>query len=269
MCGIFGIVCETERPLGSLLTEAGHRLSYRGYDSVGCATLSEDRAIDLRKDVGKVEDVSERLNFAQMIGTRGMIQLRWATFGHPSTENAQPHLDSDGDLVGAHNGNVVNNVELRRQFIDEGMTVRSTNDGESCVHAVERYIDQGFEFIEAIRRAYDVLEGDYAFVIGRIGEDQLYAIKKGSGLVAGIADGFTCVSSDLPSILPLTRQIVRIQDGEIIVLSPDAIQIYSIADGSQIERPVETVKETMEAVQKRWLCALYAQRDPRAACRRS
>ncbi len=250
MCGIFGIVCETERPLGSLLTEAGRRLSYRGYDSVGCATLSDNRAIDLRKDVGKVEDVSERLNFAQMVGTRGMVQLRWATFGHPSTENAQPHLDSDGDLVGAHNGNVVNNVELRGQFIDEGMTVRSTNDGESCVHAVERYLDQGYDFIESIRCAYLDLEGDYAFVIGRVGEDRLYAIKKGSGLIAGIADGFTCVSSDLPSILPLTRQIIRVQDGEIVVLSHGAVQIYSIADGSRIERPAETVKETMEAVQK-------------------
>lgn len=250
MCGIFGIVCETERPLGSLLTEAGRRLSYRGYDSVGCATLSDNRAIDLRKDVGKVEDVSKRLNFAQMVGTRGMVQLRWATFGHPSTENAQPHLDSDGDLVGAHNGNVVNNIELRGQFIDEGMTVRSTNDGESCVHAVERYLDQGYDFIESLRCAYQDLEGDYAFVIGRVGEDRLYAIKKGSGLITGIADGFTCVSSDLPSILPLTRQIIRVQDGEIVVLSHGAVQIYSIADGSRIERPAETVKETMEAVQK-------------------
>lgn len=250
MCGIFGIVCETERPLGSLLTEAGRRLSYRGYDSVGCATLSDNRAIDLRKDVGKVEDVSKRLNFAQMVGTRGMVQLRWATFGHPSTENAQPHLDSDGDLVGAHNGNVVNNIELRGQFIDEGMTVRSTNDGESCVHAVERYLDQGYDFIESLRFAYQDLEGDYAFVIGRVGEDRLYAIKKGSGLITGIADGFTCVSSDLPSILPLTRQIIRVQDGEIVVLSHGAVQIYSIADGSRIERPAETVKETMEAVQK-------------------
>ncbi len=240
----------SERPLGSLLTDAGRRLSYRGYDSVGCATLHEDQTIDLRKDVGKVEDVSERLNFSQMIGKRGIVQLRWATFGHPSTENAQPHLDSDGDLVGAHNGNVVNNVELRRQFIEEGMTVRSANDGESCVHAVERYLDQGYEFIEAIRCAYQDLEGDYAFVIGRAGEEELYAIKKGSGLVAGIADGFTCVSSDLPSILPLTRQIVRLQDGEIIVLRSDGVDLYSVADGSPIQRPVETVKESMEAVQK-------------------
>ncbi len=187
MCGIFGIVVSKEQPLGTILTEAGQRLSYRGYDSVGCATIADKGAIDLRKDVGKVDDVAQRLRFAEMKGRRGMVQLRWATFGHPSTANAQPHLDSDGDLVGAHNGNVVNNVELRQQFIDEGMTVRSTNDGESCVHAVERYLDRGHEMIEAIRHAYGDLEGDYAFVVGRKADDRLYALKKGSGLVIGLA----------------------------------------------------------------------------------
>src|SRR5512134_3200704 len=105
-----------------------------------------------------------------MAGSRGILQLRWATFGAPSQVNAKPHLDSDGDLVGAHNGNVVNNLELRQQFIAEGMTVRSNNDGESCVHAVERYIDRGDDFITAIRKAYHDLEGDYAFIIGRSGE---------------------------------------------------------------------------------------------------
>ena len=84
-------------------------------------------------------------------------------------------------MVGAHNGNVVNNVELRQQFIAEGMTVRSQNDGESCVHAVERYINRGYDFIDAIRLAYGDLQGDYAFVIGRVNDDKLYAFKKGSG----------------------------------------------------------------------------------------
>ncbi len=250
MCGIFGIVCETEQQLGPILTDAGRRLSYRGYDSVGCATLDDTRTIDLRKDVGRVDEVADRLHFASMSGKRGIVQLRWATFGHPSMENAQPHLDSDGDMVGAHNGNVVNNIELRQQFIAEGMTVRSTNDGESCVHAVERYIQRGYGFIDAIRLAYQDLEGDYAFVIGRVGEDTLYAIKKGSGLVAGIAEGFTCVSSDLPSILPLTRRVMRIYDGEILSLSPHGIQLHRVTDGAPIERSFELVTETMDAVQK-------------------
>ena len=249
MCGIFGIVTDKEQPLGPILIEAARRLTYRGYDSVGAATISGAK-IDLRKDTGRVDDVAKKYNLAEMTGQRGITQLRWATFGEPSQINAQPHLDSDGDLVGAHNGNVVNNVELRGQFMAEGMTVRSHNDGESCVHAVERYINRGCDFIESIRRAHADLQGDYAFVIGRINDDKLYAIKKGSGLVVGIGEGFCCVSSDLPSILPLTRTIVRIQDGEIITLWADHVELHSVKDGSLIRREPELVTETMEAVQK-------------------
>jgi glutamine---fructose-6-phosphate transaminase (isomerizing) len=249
MCGIFGIVTHQEQALGPILTEAAQRLTYRGYDSVGAATFSRDK-IDLRKDAGRVQDVAAKYNFAEMTGSRGITQLRWATFGEPSQVNSQPHLDSDGDLVGAHNGNVVNNVELRQQFTAEGMTVRSMNDGESCVHAVERYIDRGFDFIEAIRRAYGDLQGDYSFVIGSVHDDKLYAFKKGSGLVVGIGEDFTCVSSDLPSILPLTRKIIRLEDGEIITLSHDKVELHSVKDGLPIAREPEIVTETMEAVQK-------------------
>jgi len=249
MCGIFGIVTDKEQPLGTILTEAAQRLTYRGYDSVGAATISGGK-VDLRKDVGRVRDVAVKYNFAEMCGQRGMTQLRWATFGEPSQINAQPHIDSDGDLVGAHNGNVVNNVELRQLFMSEGLTVRSMNDGETCVHAVERYINRGEDFLDAIRHAYDDLAGDYAFVIGRVNDDKLYAIKKGSGLVIGIGDGFTCVSSDLPSILPLTRTVIRPKDGEMITLWPDRVELHSVKDGSLIEREAEIVTETMEAVQK-------------------
>ncbi len=250
MCGIFGIVVERDAPLGGLLTDAGRRLSYRGYDSVGVAVLRDDEAIDLRKDVGKVDEVAAGLDFEAMAGRRGMIQLRWATFGTPSRVNAQPHLDSDGGMVGAHNGNVVNNVELRRAFEAEGMTVRSTNDGESCVHAVERHVRRGQPTVEAIRQAYADLEGDYAFVIARAGEEPLYALKKGSGLVIGLGDGFTCVSSDLPSILPLTRTIVRVRDGEIVVLRHDRVEIRRVSDGAVIKREPETDNDSMDAAQK-------------------
>jgi len=249
MCGIFGIVTDHRRTLGPILIEAGRRLSYRGYDSVGCATL-DDEGIDLRKDVGRVDEVAERLNLAEMAGRRGILQLRWATFGAPSRANAQPHLDSDGDMVGAHNGNVVNNVELRLEFMAEGMVVRSTNDGESCVHAVERYVNRGYDMVEAIRRAYGDLAGDYAFVIGRVGEDCLYALKKGSSLAVGLADWATCVSSDLPSILPLTRRILRVKDGEIVILWPDRVELRRVEDGSRVEREPEVVSESIEEATK-------------------
>jgi glucosamine--fructose-6-phosphate aminotransferase (isomerizing) len=249
MCGIFGYVTNKEEKLGPILIEAAQRLTYRGYDSVGAATLNNG-SIDLRKDVGKVEVVSEKYRFAEMTGSRGITQLRWATFGEPSQINSQPHIDSDGDMVGAHNGNVVNNVELREQFIAEGMTVRSHNDGETCVHAVERYINRGYQFIDAIRLAYGDLQGDYAFVIGRADDDKLYAFKKGSGMVVGIGEGFTCVSSDLPSILPLTRTIIRPQDGEIVTLWADRVDVRSVKDGRLIDRQPERVTESMDAVQK-------------------
>jgi glucosamine--fructose-6-phosphate aminotransferase (isomerizing) len=232
MCGIFGYVTNKEEALGPILIEAAERLTYRGYDSVGAATLNDGK-IDLRKDVGKVEVVSQKYNFAEMRGARGITQLRWATFGEPSQVNSQPHLDSDGDMVGAHNGNVVNNVELRAQFIAEGMTVRSQNDGETCVHAVERYINRGYEFIDAIRLAYGDLEGDYAFVIGRVNDDKLYAFKKGSGMVVG-----------------LTRKVIRPQDGEIVTLWADRVEIRSVKDGKWIDRQPEFITESMDAVQK-------------------
>ena len=250
MCGIFGIVCKQDKLIGPTLIEAGLRLSYRGYDSVGIATISKNGKIDLRKDAGKVINVAEKFNFKEMIGQRGILQLRWATFGEPSMVNSQPHLDSEGLMVGAHNGNVVNNSELREEFMAEGMVVRSTNDGESCVHAVERFIRQGDSMVDAIRKAYEVLKGDYAFVIGKADDDKLYAFKKGSGLVAGIEDEFTVVSSDLPSILPLTKNVVFMNDGEIIELSDNRFTIYSVSDGSTIERSIEIVEETMEAAQK-------------------
>ena len=249
MCGIFGYVTSKEEELGPILIAAAERLTYRGYDSVGAATINNGK-IDLRKDTGKVDSVAAKYNIAEMRGQRGITQLRWATFGEPSQVNSQPHLDSDGDMVGAHNGNVVNNVELREQFIAEGMTVRSQNDGETCVHAVERYIHRGYEFIDAIRLAYGDLEGDYAFVIGRANDDKLYAFKKGSGMVVGLGEGFTCVSSDLPSILPLTREVIRPQDGEIVTLWADHVEVRSVKDGKKVDRMPETVTESMDAVQK-------------------
>ena len=251
MCGIFGIITDREKTLGSTLIEAGKRLAYRGYDSVGCATVAADGAIDLRKGVGRIEEVSRELDFAAMRGYRGITQLRWATFGAPSYENAQPHLSSDGEMVGAHNGNVVNNVQLRELFIREGLTVRGTNDGETCIHAVERHFDRnGGDMLSAICAAYHDLEGDYAFVITHRDEHRLYAIKKGSGLVAGIGEGLTCVSSDLPSILPITRQIVRINDGEIVALSPDAVELYDVEEGTPIEREVEWYDGPIEVAEK-------------------
>ena len=93
--GYLGLLLKNEQLLGPILIDAAKKLSYRGYDSVGCATLTKDGQISLKKDVGKVDEVAPRLNFKDMVGSRGIIQLRWATFGAPSQANSQPHLDSN------------------------------------------------------------------------------------------------------------------------------------------------------------------------------
>jgi len=249
MCGIFGIITLKPRAIGRDLVAGGKRLSYRGYDSVGCAVLSDGR-IDLRKDVGKVDEVSRKLNFQEMYGERGLMQLRWATFGAPSKNNAQPHLDCDGDMVGAHNGNIVNTPQLREQFMREGHTIRSTNDGELCIHAVEKYYNKGCSMVESIIKAYDDLRGDYAFIIFNSKERKLYAVKKGSGLVVGVGKDEMYCSSDLPSLLPLTKKIIFINDGEIVSLSPKEARIFRISDGRETGARIVQYRESAEYAKK-------------------
>ncbi|NYZ78529.1 glutamine--fructose-6-phosphate transaminase (isomerizing) [Candidatus Micrarchaeota archaeon] len=249
MCGIFGIITLKPRAIGRDLVAGGKRLSYRGYDSVGCAVISDGK-IDLRKDTGKVDEVSKKLNFSEMHGDRGVMQLRWATFGAPSKTNSQPHLDCNGDMVGAHNGNIVNTPQLREQFIREGHKVRSTNDGEICIHAVEKYYDKGYSMVESIRKAYEDLRGDYAFIIFNNKEKKLYAVKKGSGLLIGVGRNEMYCSSDLPSLLPLTKKIIFIKDGEIASLSPKEAKLFRITDGKEIEAKVVKYGENQEYAKK-------------------
>ncbi len=249
MCGIFAITSNKRNDIGEILVECAEKLTYRGYDTVGIATVAKNR-IHLRKDKGKFDEVAEKLRLSEMPGSKGIAQLRWATFGAPSKLNAQPHLDCDEDLCAAHNGNILNFLPLREQYTEEGHIVRSMNDGEICVHAVERYYDQSGDLIDAIRKGCSDLKGDYAFAVMHRDDDKIYAVKMGSSLFAGIGDGETCVSSDLPSILPVTREIVNIHDGEMIILTPETLEIRSISKGTVIERNPYTSDADIRVAQK-------------------
>lgn len=251
MCGIFGIVFEREREdLGQILVRAAKSLTYRGYDSVGCAVVDADGAITVLKDVGRVEEVDDKYGFSGLKGVRGMAQLRWATFGVPAQRNAQPHLDCDGDMVGAHNGNIINTVSLREEFLSQGHTVRGENDGEIVVHAIERRFDAECDLRRAIVAAARDLKGDYACLITRKEENAIYAVKMGSSLYLGVGDGFVCASSDLPSILELTSDIVHVRDGEFARLSHDAYALYDVQDGAPIQREVERSPYSKESAHK-------------------
>ncbi|WP_041082586.1 glutamine--fructose-6-phosphate transaminase (isomerizing) [Thermotoga profunda] len=251
MCGVFGIIYKEQRKdLGEILTDAARRLIYRGYDSVGVSAITKEGEIELRKDVGIVDEVSERLNFKELKGFKGIAQLRWATFGVPSQKNAQPHYDCDKDMVGAHNGNIVNTVQLRKMFIEEGHTIRSENDGEIVVHAIEKFHDQYKEMNIAIQKASELLKGDFACVFTRTDDDKMYCIKRGSSLYLGVGKDFICISSDLPSIIPLTRRIVPLRDGEYVEFTWNNFSIRSIKTGELIEREPQIMDISSEATSK-------------------
>lgn len=252
MCGIFGIIFERDREdLGNLLIKAGRRLVYRGYDSVGIATVESSGKIDLRKDVGKLEEVSRILNFSEMKGKRGIVQLRWATFGIPKKENAQPHIDCTGKLVGAHNGNIINTLSLIEKLKKSGHSFRGDNDGEVVIHAVEEGLRKGLSLEKAVMNAKNYLKGDYAWVGGLSEEDKLVCVKMGSSLYIGKGDGFTACSSDLPSLMEFTRKTIPINDGEFAVLEPEKITIFDINTGEEINgRKFVTIDQEIGLAEK-------------------
>lgn len=250
MCGITGIVTHDFDNIGELLVKCSSKLTYRGYDSVGVAAVRNGR-VDLRKDVGTIDQVDELLGLSKMKGDRGIAQLRWATYGAPTKINAQPHFGCEEVFYGAHNGNIHNYVEYRRELIETGHILRSENDGELCVHAVDKYYEQtGGDIFEAVRLSTQDLKGAYAFAIGRADQKEIYAVKMGSTLVAGVADNATIVSSDLPSVLPLTNQVIYLNDGEMLALTHDDVRVFRVEDGKQLDRRPELSNVDARAAEK-------------------
>ena len=249
MCGITGIVGRSRNDIGRILVECSRKLTYRGYDSVGVAAVNNGK-VDLRKNVGTVDAVDSELGLSEMIGDRGIAQLRWATYGAPTIINAQPHFGCEEVFYGAHNGNLHNYYEYRKELVETGHIVRSENDGELCVHAVDKYYESTGDMFDAVRFSTRDLKGAFAFAVGRADEPEIYAVKMGSSLVAGIAENDTIVSSDLPSILPLTNNVLYLQDSEMVVLTPDEVKVYRVEDGKQLNRIPEISNVDARAAEK-------------------
>lgn len=251
MCGIFGIIFNKNKAdMGKILVEAGRRLSYRGYDSVGCAAIASDKTHALKKDIGTVEEVNKKYELDKLSGKRGITQLRWATFGVPKQENAQPHYDCDFNMIGAHNGNIVNTLTLQKTYKEEGHEIRSENDGEVLVHAIEKQFDQTDDMVLAIMEGAKELKGDYACVITHLDIDKLYCVKNGSSLYMGVGEDFICTSSDLPSILFLTDNIIILNDGEFVEFDDKHFIIRSLSTGKIIKRQPEKCKMSAESANK-------------------
>jgi len=250
MCGIFGIVFKDSREdLGKILLQAGRRLTYRGYDSVGMAAFGTD-SVELKKDVGEIEEVNNKLHFEELKGYKGIAQLRWATFGPPSKENSQPHYDCSKDMVGAHNGNIINTKELIKAFERKGHVFQGENDGEVIVHVVEESHKQKKDLNLAIQEASTILKGDYAYVIAEKKSKKMYCVKNYSSLFLGIGSDFICCSSDLPSIIQFTDKIVPIYDGEYIEYAWNTYQIRKLGTGENVERSPNRCSLDVEQAQK-------------------
>jgi len=250
MCGIFGIVFKDFREdLGKVLLRAGRKLTYRGYDSVGMAAFKGD-SVELKKDVGEIEKVNKKYHFEKLKGYKGIVQLRWATFGPPSKQNSQPHYDCSKDMVGAHNGNIINTKELIKEYEKKGHIFQGENDGEVIVHVIEEGYRQKKDMNAAIQETAGLLKGDYAYVVTRKKSDRMYCVKKFSSLYLGIGKDFICCSSDLPSIIQFTDSIVPIYDGEYIEYSWNAYQIRTLSSGEKVERNPYKCSLDIENAQK-------------------
>lgn len=222
MCGIVGVVSE-KTPVAGIILECLRRLEYRGYDSVGVATLNGEILV-LRKGAGKIEAVNARLNFESMPGTAGIGHTRWATHGPPTDDNAHPHTDCTGRVAVVHNGIIENYAEIKRELVSRGHVFRSDTDTEVIAHLIEEELKGGSEAFEAFKAAVKRLKGSYALAaLVSSTPGRIYFARRLSPLLVGLGDGVNFVASDLPAILEYTRKVIILVDGEVGYVTPSSI----------------------------------------------
>ena len=230
------------------------RLEYRGYDSAGIAIVGAQGNIQLRKTVGKVNDLDDEGNPSHPVGYVGLGHTRWATHGRPSNENAHPHMDCEGRIAVVHNGIVENYLELKRRLADGGHNFESETDTEVLTHLVEEGMARGLSFQEAFRRMGRMVKGSQAIsAVFEGGEAEICALRLGyaGGLVVAQADGQTIIGSDLPALMPLLQsesnigQVGFLETGEMVVITRDQVE-YQDLEGNHIDKQSRMV--TLEEV---------------------
>ena len=247
MCGIFGCVLKEENA-APLIHSSLKRLEYRGYDSVGIATISNGK-IFLKKDQGKIDEVHKILNLDDLPGSIGIGHTRWATHGAPLKVNAHPHADCTGEIMVVHNGIIENFMELRTELQNLDHTFVSKTDTEVIPHLIEQTLKQNpkLSFAEAVQESLKRLEGSYALAIISTKEpDKIICARNESPLVLGINDSGVFCASDIPAFLPVTNKAVMVNDGELVILSTQGYEIKKIQDLSPVSREPETIEWTAE-----------------------
>jgi glucosamine--fructose-6-phosphate aminotransferase (isomerizing) len=250
MCGIFGCALR-EGNAAPIIHAALKRLEYRGYDSVGEATISDGR-LYVKKDRGKIDDVHKIHNLDDLPGSIGIGHTRWATHGAPLQVNAHPHLDCKGQIAVIHNGIIENFAELRLELEARGHVLKSKTDTEIIAHLIEDGLSLGgLSFPDAVLEAVRKLEGSYSVAaISTKEPDKIVCARNESPLVIGVAgEGLYC-ASDIPALLPLTKKTVIVENGELVTLSPEDFEIRKISDSSIVERKPKIIDWSPEMAVK-------------------
>ena len=238
MCGIMGYV--GPREAAPILLGGLRRLEYRGYDSAGIATLVGGERLEVRRAVGKLDNLRKLLDETPLAGRIGMGHTRWATHGRPSETNAHPH--QAGPVAVIHNGIIENYIELRESLVKRGHKLKSETDTELISHLVEEQLREKLALVDAVRNVVSQLRGSFSIVVlSETEPGKLVAAKTATPLVIGLGDGENFVASDIPAILEHTRRAFVLEDGEIAELSATGVRLMTFA-GVPVERAPRVIE---------------------------
>ncbi|MCX5866176.1 MAG: glutamine--fructose-6-phosphate transaminase (isomerizing) [Proteobacteria bacterium] len=236
MCGIIGYLGEREAI--PILIEGLKRLEYRGYDSAGIAVFDHDR-IEVKRCMGKVSGLENLFKTGRNSASVGIGHTRWATHGRPSEENAHPHTYEGVAVV--HNGIIENYLTLKNELKSRGHHFSSETDTEIISHLIAENLQAGLKPLEALRKALAKVEGSYALaVLIESHPDILLAARNQSPLILGLGNGEMFVASDSPAILPYTRQVIFLEDGDLVQITQSQIKIET-QSGASPSRPIHTI----------------------------
>jgi len=248
MCGIVGCVLNN-RKVAPILLDCITKLEYRGYDSVGISTVDKN-GIHLKKGSGKIKDVDDKIDLGELPGTTGIAHVRWATHGIPSTENSHPHTDNEGNISVVHNGIIENFGEIRESLEKEGYLFKSQTDTEVIPILIEKFMNKNLNLEDALKETLKIIKGSYA--IGAISKDnpnEVIAARKDSPLIVGVGDGDYYIASDAPAILNYTKNIIYIDNGELVILNSDGVVIKD-SNGNIIDKEINVIDWDAEMAQK-------------------
>ena len=234
MCGIVGAIAE--RDVVPILMDGLRRLEYRGYDSAGIAVRNGDNINRLRR-AGKVQELQKALDESPLEGKVGISHTRWATHGIPNEANAHPHVSSS-DVIVVHNGIIENFEELRDELKEKGYEFESETDTEVIAHRVHQHLQDSGDLSEAVRQTVSELEGAYALAVMSISDpDRLVIARAGAPAIVGVGENENFVASDIAALLPVTRNYIILEEGDVAIVELKSITIYDTHD-KEVERPV-------------------------------